>query len=138
MQNLFIQDQDEFTVKFAVAMAKDGSIVCDLTKESVEDMLTQFVNFEGAKVETYEAVFKKPSFGDTMSLYDSIFSVSDQAGVNFNPVTARFRKISALIKHWNLKGKEEKPTDDEIRQLHPVIANAIGIQVDAETGGLLS
>ena len=49
----------------------------------------------------------------------------------------RYRKIAALIKSWNLTGEFETPTEEQIQKLHPVIANAIGIQLDLETGGLL-
>ena len=88
------------------------------------------------EVQDYKAVFKKPSFGDSLELYNSIFSVNDETGVNFNPLLARYNKIVALIKSWNLKGEIEKPTIEEIRSLHPIIATAIGIQIDAETGSI--
>jgi len=139
MQNLFVKEDDEFVVKFTVATDKDGTIFCDLKKGSLIESLQNMGYDTGAfEVADYQAVFRKPSFGDTMGLYDSIFSVTDEMSVNFNPVLARYKKITALIKNWNLKGTDEKPTEAEIQQLHPVIANAIGIQIDLETGGILS
>ncbi len=139
MQNLFINPDDEFTVKISVAIDKDETIFCDLERESlIAHLKAMDRDVNDFTIEDYEAVFKKPSFGDTMELYDSIFSVSETTGVNFNPVIARYNKIVALVKSWNLKGERNKPSEDEIRQLHPVIANAIGIQIDLETGGILS
>lgn len=139
MQNLFISPEDEFTIRFSVAIDKDETIFCDLERESLISSLEGMGrNIEDFSIADYKATFKRPSFGDTMELYDSIFSVNDVTGVNFNPVIARYNKIVALIKLWNLKGEENKPSEDEIRQLHPVIANAIGIQIDLETGGVLS
>jgi hypothetical protein len=139
MQNLFINPNDEFVVSFCVAMDKDDTIFCDLEKKSLiaslEAMGREVSDFS---IEEYKATFKKPSFGDTITLYNEIFSVSDDNGVNFNPVIARYNKIVALIKSWNLKGEDAKPSEEEIRQLHPVIANAIGIVLDNETGGILS
>ena len=38
----------------------------------------------------------------------------------------------------NLTGEDKKPTSKEIQSLHPIVASAIGIQVDLETGGLLA
>jgi len=138
MQNLFVSKDDEFVIKITVATDDTGMIFCDLNEESLRASMSGMANLEQCEIKTYKTVFKKPSFGDTMVLYDSIFSVTDAAAVSFNPVEARYKKISALIKNWDLKGKEEKPTDAEISELHPVIANAIGIQIDLETGGLLS
>ncbi len=140
MQNLFISENDEFVVNFVVATNKEGAIFCDLTKESLLESFKEIGdNFTNYEINSYKAVFKKPSFGDSIELYDSIFSVTeDGANLNFNPVLARYKKISALIKRWNLKGEEENPNELDIQQLHPLIANAIGIQIDLETGGILS
>lgn len=140
MQSLFVNENDEFTVKISVATDNRGAIFCDINEESLRESMAGLSQWENAIVEQYEAVFKKPSFGDTMGLYDSIFSVNGAASVNFNPVMARYKKIALLIKQWNLTADKsfEKPTEDKVRKLHPVIANAIGIQVDMEVGGLLS
>ena len=139
MQNLFVSDGDEFIVRFTVATDKDGTIFCDLNKESLVDSLQNMGHdLDGFEIANYKAIFKKPSFGDTMELYESIFSVNEGMNVNFNPVLARYNKIVGLIKTWDLRGEDEKPTEEDIRRLHPVIANAIGIQIDLETGGILS
>jgi hypothetical protein len=133
MQNLFIQENEEFTIGFTVAIDKKGTIFCDLNRESLNESIQ---GAEGMEVQDYKATFKKPSFGDSLELYDSIFSVNDETGVNFNPLLARYNKIVALIKSWNLKGEDEKPTVEDIKALHPIIATAIGIQIDAETGSV--
>jgi hypothetical protein len=138
MQNLFIKDDETFEIQFWVATEKEGTIFCDLTKES---LLESFVdirdNLENYEINGYKAVFKKPSFGDSIGLYQEIFSVTDGTNLNFNPVLARYKKISSLIKSWNLREKEEKPTEEDIEQLHPLIANVIGIALDLETGSIL-
>lgn len=133
MQNLFIQDNEKFTIGFTVAIDKKGTIFCDLNRKSLEETLQGTDDME---ICDYKAVFKRPSFGDSLELYNSIFSLNDETGVNFNPLLARYNKIVALIKSWDLKGKDEKPTTEEIRSLHPIIATAIGIQIDAETGSV--
>jgi hypothetical protein len=85
-------------------------------------------------------VFRKPSFKDTVELYDQIFSVDNNASLRFNPILARYKKISLLIKLWNLTedGSSKKPTDEDIAALHPIVANTLGVQLDAETGSLLN
>ena len=139
MQNLFISPDDEFAVKFSVAIDKEGTIFCDLERKSLisslEAMGREITDFT---LEDYTATFKKPSFGDTIEMYGNIFNMNEDSEVSFSPLMARYNKIVALIKSWDLKGKEEKPTEEDIRQLHPVIAGAIGIVIDLETGGVLS
>jgi hypothetical protein len=133
MQDLFVKESDEFVVKIVVATDKQGTIFCDLNKESLIESFGNMI--KDMEIKEYEASFKRPSFGDSVGLYGSIFKVTDN-DVNFNPVQARFNKISALIKKWNLKGQDEKPTTEDIRSLHPTIATAFGIVIDKETGGL--
>ena len=135
MQNLFIQENEEFTIRFTVATDDKGTIFCDLNKESLVESIQRTEKME---IQDYKAVFKRPSFGDSLELYASIFSLNDETGVNFNPLLARYNKIVVLIKSWDLKGKDEKPTEQEIRSLHPIIATVIGIQLDVETGSVFS
>ena len=134
MQNLFIKENDEFVVSISVATDEKGTVYCDLNKEGLKAILNEDKEYE---IKDYKATFKKPSFGDTIGLHNSVFT-TDGVSVGFNPVMARFKKISLLIKSWNLTGEEKKPTEEEILKLQPIIANLIGIQIDVETGGLLS
>ena len=133
MQNLFIQENEEFTIGFTVATNEKGSIFCDINKESLIESIQGVENME---IQDYKVTFKRPSFGDSLELYNSIFSVNDETGVNFNPLLARYNKIVALIKGWDLKEGGEKPTEQEVRSLHPIIATVIAVQVDAEVGGI--
>tara|TARA_Y100000310_G_scaffold308873_1_gene352427 strand:+ start:5349 stop:5777 length:429 start_codon:yes stop_codon:yes gene_type:complete len=140
MQNLFIKDNDEFKVVFWVATDKeDGTIYCDVTEENLKDIVREDREYE---TKCYTAVFKRPSFGDTIGLYDKIFSVdSIDATVQFNPLLSRYKKIALLIKSWDLKdgeGNDIEPKEENISKLHPIISSAIGIGVDIETAGLLN
>jgi hypothetical protein len=137
MQNLFVKEDDEFEVRFTVAIDKDGTIFCDLNEESLRESVEGLADLKECEVKSYKAVFKKPSFGDTVELYQSVFDTTEMGNMTFNPILARYKKISELIKSWDLTGEEKKPTPQEIKKLHPVVANAIGIQVDLETGGLM-
>ena len=132
MQNLFVQENEEFTIGFTVATDEKGTMFCDINKES---LIESIQGTEKMEIKDYKATFKKPSFGNSLELYDEIFSLEGNS-INFNPLLARYNKISVLIKSWNLKGKDEKPTQEEIRSLHPIIATVIGIQVDLETGNI--
>ena len=134
MQNLFVNEKDEFTVRFTVATDEKGTIFCDLNKKSLIESFEEKI--KEMEIKDYEVVFRKPSFGDSVELYDSIFSLKNGADLNFNPVLARYNKIIALVKSWNLQGDMSEPTEEEIRKLHPTIATVIGIQLDAEVGGI--
>ncbi len=134
MQNLFVSEDDDFEVKFCVATDEDGTIYCDLTEEALKEFLPGDKKYE---IKDYKAVFSKPSFGKTIDLYDSVFS-TDGTNVNFNPLISRYKKMTLLIKSWDLIEGDEKPTEEEIKSLHPAIARIIGVGIDLETGGLLS
>ncbi len=139
MQNLFINPEDEFVINFSVAMDKDDTIFCDTTRESLVDSLESMnKNLDDFNIEDYSATFKKPSFGDTIQLYEKIFQVGADEAVSFNPIVARYNKIVALIKSWNLTGEVNKPNEEEIRKLHPTLATAIGVMLDLETGGIFN
>jgi len=60
--------------------------------------------------------------------------------ISFNPLWARYKKFVLLIRQWNLTtdGSFKKPTEEEIKNLNPLIANIIGRELDQETGPLLS
>ncbi len=136
MQNLFIQENEEFTVEFTVATDEKGTVYCDLNKEFMKETLQDVKDMGNIEMQDYKAVFKRPSFGETTSLYEKIFSINSD-GMSFNPILTRQKFIVALIKSWNLKGKDEKPTEEEIKSLNPIIATVISIQLDAEVGKLI-
>ena len=135
MQNLFINENDEFTIAFSVAIDSKDVIFCDIERKSLvsslESMGKESTDYV---IEDYQATFKKPSFGDISKLYDSILTGDNGAVVN--PIEIKFRKISALIKSWNLKGDEIAPTPEDIRSLHPTIATAISLLIDVEIGNI--
>ena len=131
MQDLFIKADDEFITELTVAVDKNGVIFCDISKESLEQSID---GTEDMDIQSYKVVFKKPSFGDNLELYGEIFTAFEDASVNFNPLRIRHNKMVALIKSWNLKGVDEKPTEKDIKALSPIISTAIGIQMDAVLG----
>ena len=138
MQNLFVTPNDEFEVNFCVATNSKNQLFCDINEEQIKMLLGDPTEYE---IKSYKAIFKRPSFKDTIELYDSVFSTNDGANIAFNPLSARYKKIVVLIKSWDLKdgeGKEIEPNETNIQLLSPNIANVIAIQVDMETGGILS
>jgi len=134
MQNLFVNEDDDFIIRFTVATDEKGNIFCDTNRDSLIESFGEEV--KGLEIKDYEAVFRKPSFGDSVELYEEIFSVNSSEGINFNPVLARCNKIVALIKNWNLQGEKNKPTEEDIKKLHPTIATIVGVLVDAQIGGI--
>ena len=54
----------------------------------------------------------------------------------FNNNQPQLASISNPV--WDLSEKEGKPEEQEIRGLNPIIANAIGMLLDKEIGGILS
>ena len=137
MQNLFISESDEFKIQICVGTGKNGEIYCDTTKDLLVKSVLEFMDISKYEFKDYEIVFRKPSFSDMTILYDQIFSMSVGNSISFNPQMALYKKIILLIKRWNLKGKEEKPTEEDIKNLNPLIANIIGAELNKETGAIL-
>ena len=132
MQNLFVKKDDEFTAEFTVATNDKGAIFCDINKDS---LLESIGEEEGMEIKDYKAVFKKPSFGSTMDMFNDMFSITNgSSNINLNPLLDRYNKITALIKRWDLTENEGKPSEEDIKSLHPIIATVIGILIDAEIG----
>lgn len=137
MQNLFVEENEIIEIKFTVATNDSiGAIFCGLDREKlISDLKDIKAKLDDYEIEDYIANFKKPNFGDSMGLYDSVFTTNGQ-NVTFNPVTSRFRKIVLLIKDWNLTGEVKKPTELEINKLNPIIAAVIGEKLDIKTGSI--
>ena len=140
MQNLFISENDEFKIQICVVNGKNGEIYCDTTKDALVKSVLEFMDISKYEFKDYEIVFRKPSFSDMTILYDQIFSMSVGNSISFNPLWARYKKFVLLIRQWNLTtdGSFKKPTEEEIKNLNPLIANIIGRELDQETGPLLS
>ncbi len=132
MQNLFIEEDETFDVKFKVATDENGIILCGSDEKSLKAKINKNKKYE---IKDYKITFARPSFGDSIELHDSIFSAS-RTGISFNPLEARYKKIFSLVKSWNLT-EDEKITEEIIKKLHPSVANTIGEQMDLETGDML-
>lgn len=136
MQSLFIEENDVIEIKFAVATNDKGAIFCDLGKDKLISGLKEVnIDPEEYEIKEYMANFKKPNFGDTPILYETVFTSNGQ-NVSFNPIAARLRKIMILIKDWNLTGEFKKPTEEEIKKLNPIVASVIGAELDVEIGSI--
>lgn len=136
-QNLFVGKDDVFVVEIVVA-TKGDILYCDMkeNKEALMENIKDIDKTEGFVVKEYKVVFRRPSFSDTISLYDSVVKTTED-GLQINPIVARYQKMISLIKEWNLTGEVKKPTKEEIQKLHPMVAGMIGLRLDVETGGLL-
>lgn len=134
MQNLFITEEDVFEVKIYVAEDETGLLYCDINKKGVEDLLEKIE----AEVNEYVITFKKPSFGDLSRLTDILMSPrksgDDYLSYDTNPIAVKAKTISYLIRDWNLldgEGMKIPFTEENILNLNPIIAAAIGIQLDS-------
>jgi len=136
MSDLFVNEDAEIQVNICVGNNKSGNIVAD---ESVDLLKQQDEDIDVTAVKEYHIFFKQPSFKDSVPLASDVFnySVGGEGGggeVDFNPVASRYSKMIKLIKRWTLVDSDGKPIpadEEHISALHPVVANAIGLQLDA-------
>lgn len=130
---LLISKEDEITIRFVLAENKKSQLIADTTvdnlKETFGDDIKEGTIFEG------EAVFRRPSFADTVEIAGSL-NTADGMNVQFNPLSMRFKRMSRLLKRWNLvDGDKPIPaTSESIASLDTFVANIIGAQLDAAVG----
>lgn len=133
MQSLFITEEDIFDIKVFVAEDEKGIVYCDLARGGVEFLLGE----NKSKIECYTVTFKKPSFGDMIQLTEILLSsrVYDSEVINYqvNPIDARLKTMSCLIKKWDFmdgSGNMIEPTEENLRKLNPTVATAISLQLE--------
>ena len=132
MTNLFIQDNDEIKVEFAVAVDNKGKIYSSANLADLKDMLKDVK----CKFKEYEAVFKRPSYKDVIDFNKSSIS-ANAGGLSFNPASERFNKMVKLIKSWNLvdaSGTAIEPNETTIGSLNPGVAETISSLLEIEIG----
>jgi len=134
MQNLFLTENDTFEIKLFIAEDEKGGIYCDIEEEGVKVLMGD----KDFSIEEYKFVFKKPSFGDLSQLTDLLTSPrkvgEEYIGYESNPIAIKVKTISYLIRDWSLcddKGNKVPINEDNISKLNPIIASAIGIQLDS-------
>jgi len=133
MQNLFITEEDVLEVKICVA-ENDGTLYCDIDEKGVKFLLDGIE----ADIQEYTTIFRKPSFGDLLELTDILLSPRDmgdgQLNYEANPIAVRLKMMGFLIKDWSFTkedGSKIPATEENIKNLNPLIAAAIGIQLDS-------
>ena len=131
MIKLFVNPEDTITIKLAVAVDQIGNqIYVDANKKDLEIMLKDVEHV----IEEYEVVFKRPSFKDAVEINQSLYSSTIDGKISFNPLQDRYKKITSLIKSWNLtneNGDAMEPNKDNVNKLHPTIAEFLANQLDA-------
>ncbi len=133
MQNLFLTEEDVFEIKIFVAEDADSGVCCDLDKEGVKFLLNGFES----DIEEYTIVFKKPSFGDLIALTDVLLYSNGisiaSAGLDINPITAKLKMMSCLLRDWDFKdskGNKIPPTEESLKKINPIIATSISLQLE--------
>ena len=135
MSGIFVNPDDEIIVRIVVARNKHGAIFTENSMSLLKETY-QEDEIDESTIEEFEAVFRQPSFKDAVELSTEFsLSTTNEASVDFNPVDARFRKMSKLLKSWTFKeedGTAVPPTEENVAKLHPTIATVIGNTLDAQ------
>lgn len=134
MISLFIEENEKIELEFFIAKDVNDMLYCEMKESDLKDLL-------GADtvVEKHKVVFKKPNFGDTVTLYKDMLTmkvdIEQNMGMELNPLESRYKKIILLLKEWDLK--DGSVTEEDIKKLHPIIAHFLGNYIDMELGGIL-
>jgi hypothetical protein len=110
-----------------------------LVAESTQEQLNTVYGdtIDSATIEKHEAVFRRPSFGDSIKLTGDVSLNS--TSFNFNPFAIRLARMTTLIKRWTFfdeYGKMKDITPESISKLNPIIANIISSQLEDELGNI--
>lgn len=131
MDNLLISKDDTITIKFSLGKLKEGRIVVAESTEFLKEIYEE--NLDDTSIENHEAIFRMPSFGDTVNMASNI-RTNDGVSVDFNPFAVRFERMRNLLKSWTLKSGEEDiaANAENLSSLPPNIANFIATQLEIE------
>lgn len=132
-KKLLIDATEEVKIEFVLAELKTGVLVADVSKQSLISTFGDEV--DESSIEEHWAIFRRPTFGDTIDINGKMKS-SDGVNLEFNPIAARFQRMSKLLKSWSLKQGDEliPATAESILRLDPFIANIVGMNLDAKLG----
>jgi hypothetical protein len=128
MTSAFIDPEQELEVKIAFTKSKADATKM-LAAESKEKLLEEYpgeIDLEA--VVEHTVYFRLPTFLDNTMIVGAAMTIT-QNGMQVNPTVLRLKRMSILIKKWTLKGvggKEMRPGEAAISQLHPVIAAFLG------------
>jgi len=135
MKNLFVKESDEVKIHLFIGLTEKGGIVADPELSTLEEE-----GIDAKSVEEHDIVFRMLNFKDSVALASDMFNYSAQEqGLDFNPLAMRFEKIVKLIKSWTFKddaGNILPCTKENISNLHPTVASAIGAVLDAQVPSL--
>jgi len=132
MNGIFIDPNDTVSIEIFVTKDISGSIVADIIKESFDDDSI----FLKDSIESYNFVFKKPSFKDNVSILGTL-STNDGVNLSFNPLALRLLRFKKLLKSWTLidnEGKAVPVTESNIENLNPIIAGVVSAQLETLVG----
>lgn len=129
--DLFVDNSEEIDVKLYVAPSKTRKyIYADIELDKLKEVAKD--DIDEAAIEEHHFWFRSPSFGDSNKILDAAVRMKADS-VEFSPSELRLERIATLALRWTFKGKDgkdTKPTRENIRNLHPVVATIAGLDLE--------
>lgn len=125
MNSLFIKRDEIIEVKIYTSKIKDGSQMVVANKREILEKNDQ-VNPETIIEDIVK--FRKPSYGDDVSILSRNVNMDGAGDVKFNPASVRYSRFITLLKDWTFKdesGNKVEPTAENVNAMHPELANFI-------------
>lgn len=132
--SLFVDDKEEIVVTVFVAQNKNNPKVlyADPEKEGLLEVAGDNVDLDD--VEEHKVTFRLPSFGDSGRIFDAGILMDDD-NFRVNPNSMRLERICTLLTDWTFTGPDGKKmatTRTNVQKLHPLIAMAIGVELETK------
>jgi len=123
--NLLINPEDK--VSFEVYVAVNGDQLYANADKNV--LLKENKDVKEEDVVSFNFTFKKPSYGDNMSIMKKCGGVTTNGEtIEFDASAIRYERFVSLLDSWTLVDEDAKPlptTKDNIDRLHPTLAGVI-------------
>ena len=125
---IFVNENDEFTVKLFITEDEKGKMVATCNQEEFDkynDKMKEVTN-------DYVLTLRYPSYKDNVNISKKAISF-DGENIHIDSVTLRFERFLSLLKGWTLtddSGNKVPITRDTVGSLDPIIAGVILDKVD--------
>lgn len=130
--SVFVNEADEITIPLFIAASKANPSVVFADSDKTTLLKDCGDEIDPDAVDSHQIIFRTPSYADANRIIDSGIRMDD-ATFKINPSQMRLERICTLIKSWTFKGadgKEIKPSRENVKKLHPVVALVLGAELE--------
>lgn len=131
MSFIFVNKDDEVKVNLSMGVSKDNPKIVYADIELAE-LKNVYPDLDLDSIQEHSFVFRLPTYGDNGEITSKAIELGED-GLRLNLAALRINRIVTLLKSWTLideQGKPVKISAENIKNLHPNIANMLGMGLE--------